>query len=411
MAQQQLLWNLSRAARRATALLGLAALGTGCVSSYANKPALEYANVEYSSPQGNTWPESRLALPQTAKKYALPITPEITYVEVNPGAAPTVVMIHGLGSYLKFWRYQVDEVASAGYHVIALDMLGYGKSDKPATFPYTMEAMAEVVHELVRAKGLERPILMGHSMGGQTAMSYSIEFPGDLSGLILVSPAGFEAFSPKEKQWFKNVFSSKLILAADEEAIWGSIRYGNFYRWTSDFEWLIEERVRAVKNSQFKAYAYANVKSVHGLLDNEFVRANLHQITVPTLIVHGDRDRLIPNPYLHGGNTADVMEYGHANIAGSRLVTLSGCGHSLQLDCHQEFNRVALGFLDKHFPAGKHKAAQPEPQPPGERSAPASRPAAQPPEVAPSEAEEPLEPASPEEPDEELPVEPSGGAE
>lgn len=394
--------RLAGLATRAASILTLTLLGTGCVSSYASRPALEYADVEYSSPQGTDWPESRLALPETAKKYRLPNVPEITYVEQNRDAAPTVVMIHGLGSYLKFWRYQVDEVAKAGYHVIALDMLGYGKSDKPATFPYTMEAMSQVVHELVKAKGLQHPILMGHSMGGQTALSYAIQFPEDLGGLVLVSPAGFESFSPKEKQWFRNVFSSKLILAADEEAIWGSIRYGNFYRWESAYEWLIEERVRAVKNSQFKAYAYANVKSVHGLLDNEFVRSNLKRIHVPTLIVHGDRDRLIPNPFLHGGNTVDIMEYGHANIAGSKLVTLSGCGHSLQLDCHDEFNRAALEFLKANFPAGTREVSAAPP------AAPAVEPEAPPLAPPPAAAEpdsEPKEPA-PEEPAEELPGDP-----
>ncbi|MCA9646488.1 MAG: alpha/beta hydrolase, partial [Myxococcales bacterium] len=154
-----------------------------------------------------------------------------------------------------------------------------------------------------------------------------------------------------------------------------------------------------------KAYAYANVKSVHGLLDNEFVRSNLKRVNVPTLIVHGDRDRLIPNPFLHGGNTVDIMEYGHANISGSRLVTLSGCGHSLQLDCHEEFNREALQFLKAHFPAGTREVPTAAPVE-SEAPPPASPPAPTPePDSAAPEDGDVTEPAP--EPDEELPTDPA----
>src|SRR4026208_2556470 len=127
--------------------------------------------------------------------------------------------------------------------------------------------------------------------------------------------------------------------------MWAPGRYNNFYRWKPKSEWLIEERVRTAKNDTFKSYAYANVKSVRGLCENDFVRLNLDKVTVPTLIVHGDRDRLIPNPFMHGGDTRKVMEYGHQKIRGSRLVTLEDCGHTVQMDCADEYNKAVGEFL------------------------------------------------------------------
>jgi pimeloyl-ACP methyl ester carboxylesterase len=336
--------STSRALPTLLLVLGLAA--TGCATSYASRPPLPFQDYEYTSLKGEPWPLKRLTLEQVATVHGLASAPEVAYVELNSEGARTLVFIHGLGSYLKFWRYQLDAFAARGYRVIALDQLGYGKSDKPATFPYTMEAMADVVHEVVQKVGGGRPVLVGHSMGGQTALSYAIRYPEDLEALVLTSPAGFEHFSWREKAWFERVMSTALIKSSSEYGIWGSVAQGNFARWRPELEWLVEERVRVMRTPEFDAYAYAQVRSVSGLARNDFVRESLGRVTVPALIVFGEDDRLIPNPFLHGGTAREVMEYGHANLRGSKLVGLRGCGHSVQLDCPEEYN-VAVGtFLE-----------------------------------------------------------------
>ncbi|WP_224240384.1 alpha/beta fold hydrolase [Hyalangium gracile] len=333
---------------RAAALLLLsAALASGCVRSYRHEPPLPFQDFPYTSLQGQPWPMKRVALPKTAQTYGVATVPEMAYVELNPEGARTLVFIHGLGSYLKFWRYQLDAFAAQGYRVIAVDLPGYGKSDKPATFPYTMEAMADAVRELVVALGIQKPVLVGHSMGGQTALSYAIRYPEEPAALVLTSPAGFEKFTWKDKAWLKRAFSSTLIKSSPEYAIWGSVRQANFARWRPELEWLIEERVRVVATPDFDSYAYANVRTVDGLSHNDFVRDNLGHIQAPTLIVFGEDDRLIPNPFLHGGRARAIMEYGHAGIPGSQLVGLDRCGHSVQLDCPQEYNAAVSAFLQK----------------------------------------------------------------
>lgn len=327
------------------ALLSLTFIG--CIQSHAASKPLEFKDLAYTSPSDGEWPGGTLALPELAKTYGLATVPEVAYVELNPGGKEAVVFVHGLGSYLKFWRYQLDAFAEAGYHVIALDMLGYGKSSKPSTFPYTMEAMADVVREVKNSLGLERPILVGHSMGGQTSLSYAIRYPEELKALVLTSPAGFEKFSRREKEWFNAAFSVPFVKSTPEEGVWGSVRKGNFFRWKEEYDWLIEERVRLTGAKEFDQYAYAQVKSVHGLTQTDFIRASLDQVKAPTIIVYGQMDRLIPNPFLHGGPTAEVMEFGHAGIKGSQLVGLERCGHTLQIDCSTEYNEVVLRFLKK----------------------------------------------------------------
>ena len=318
---------------------------TGCVKRYATEPALQFADLDYSGPTGQAWPLKELQLPGAQARYHLGHAPTLRYVELNPGGARTVLFLHGLGSYLKFWRAQLDAVAATGDRVIAIDQLGFGKSDKPATFPYTTEAFAENVAEVLDLLHLERAVLVGHSMGGQTALSTAIRFPDRVLALGLVSPAGFETFSRREQQWFKNVYHRGLVKDADEEAIWTNVRDANFQRWTPALEWLIEERVRLAKNADFDAYAYAQVRTVEGLARNDFVRESLGRVAAPTLIIYGNGDRLIPNPFLHGGFTRDVMAWGQGQIKGAQLTELKGCGHTVQLDCPTEFNEALLGFL------------------------------------------------------------------
>jgi pimeloyl-ACP methyl ester carboxylesterase len=329
-------------------LLLLAVMSSmGCIRSYGSAPALSFAEVPYTSVTGQPWKEGALALEKAGATWKLGGHHTLRYVELNPSGARTLLFLHGLGSSLKFWRYQLDAFAAQGYRVIAIDQLGFGKSDKPAQFPYSMEAQAEVVAEVVEGLGLERVVLVGHSMGGEVALVTAIRSPERVEALVLTSPAGFEAFSPREKKWFEKVFSASFVKATPEYGIWGSVRYNNFVTWKPEYEWLIEERVRLAKSDEFDAYAYAQVRAVDGLTHNDFVRESLEKVKQPTLIVFGEDDRLIPNPFLHGGRARKVMEAGAAKIAGASLVGLPGCGHTVQMDCAEPYNAQVKTFLAK----------------------------------------------------------------
>lgn len=342
--------SLAQALTRA-GLLALLAGATGCASSYASRPPLAFEALPYTSLKGEPWPLHHAQLPRTAERHGLARAPRVAYVELNPEGKQTLLFIHGLGSYLKFWRYQLDAFAAQGYRVIALDLPGYGKSEKPASFPYTMEAMADAVHELAAALGAQRPVLVGHSMGGQTALSYGLRYPGDARALVLTSPAGFEKFSQKEKLWFLRAFSTQLVKSTSEAAVWGTVRQANFQNWRDELEWLVEERVRLTKTPAFDSYAYAQVRSVSGLVHNDFVRDRLEQLKVPTAILFGGDDRLIPNAFLHGGRARDLMAPAAARIPGSTLVELEGCGHTVQMDCPEAYNAALQRFLEAHAPA------------------------------------------------------------
>lgn len=336
---------MNPARTRLPALVALALLA--CAPRYSTRPPLAFDDLPYAGPDGKAWPVAYRELPGTARALGMARPPRVAYVELGRGGARgTLLFVHGLGSYLKFWWYQLDAFAADGWHVVALDLPGYGKSEKPASFPYTMEAMADAARELAHALGVERPVLVGHSMGGQVALSWAIRYPDDVRALVLTSPAGFETFSDREKAWFKRSYSVALVKSVPEYGIWGTVAQANFQRFRPELRWLVEERVRLAKAPGFDAYAYAQVRSVQALAEDDFVREDLGHVKAPTLIVFGEQDRLIPNPFLHGGFPRGVFEQGHRAIAGSRLVGIAGCGHSVQLDCPKEYDAAVKPFLD-----------------------------------------------------------------
>ena len=321
---------------------------SGCVKSYMKDAPLEFKDIPYVNENGKPWPHKCMAMPQVTKLYNLSEQLNICYIEENPESLKTVILIHGLGSYLKFWKYQIDAFTKRGYRVLALDLPGFGKSDKPSTFPYTTEAFADVVREFAVTVKAQKPVLMGHSMGSHTAMNFAIRYPKELTALVLASPAGLEKFTIKEQLWFKNIFSSAVIKGTSEYGIWGSIRYNTFYQWKNEYEWLIEERARFIKNSEFSSYAYANVKTVQGLTQTDFIRDNLSKIQVPSIVFFGGKDRLIPNPFMHGNTPLSVMKHSH-NIPKSKLIKLKNCGHVLQIDCSEKLNKGVFSFLGKIY--------------------------------------------------------------
>lgn len=335
--------------RPASAALLAAALAlAGCAPRYSTRPPLPFAEFAYAGPDGKAWPVAFAELPQTAKAYGMAKAPRVAYVELNQGGPKgSLVFVHGLGSYLKFWWYQLDAYAAQGWHVLALDLPGYGKSEKPATFPYSMEAMADAARELAQQRGAARPVVVGHSMGGQTALSWAIRYPQDVRALVLTSPAGFETFTDREQAWFVRNVTRALIVRASEYAIWGSVAQANFQRWRPELEWLVEERVRVAPTEGFEAYAYAQVRSIQGLSRNDFVRQTLDKVAAPTLLVFGEDDRLIPSPFLHGGRARDLFEPGLARIKGGQLAGLANCGHSVQLDCPAEYAAAVTPFLEE----------------------------------------------------------------
>ncbi|MFZ1519488.1 MAG: alpha/beta hydrolase [Ignavibacteriaceae bacterium] len=305
-------------------IIVVAILFTGCSGFlYWDKPALQFSEIDYGYP-------TKIAL----------TNPTIAYMDQGSGEH-TIILVHGLASNAGFWRYNIPELAKK-YRVIAIDLPGYGKSQK-GDYPYSMSFYAEQVKNLIDELKLNNVVYVGHSMGGQVGIKLAIKYPDLLSKLILASPAGFEEFQRGEGDWLRSVMTMKFVKATTEDGIRRNLA-NNFYSWDDKWEWMVEERVRMRKATDFDEFAYTVVKCVNGMLD-EPTFDKLSLIKTPTLVVYGKYDGLIPNPYLNPGHTADVFEQGSKNMGDVKLVELDNTGHMLQIEKADEFNQAVLDFL------------------------------------------------------------------
>jgi pimeloyl-ACP methyl ester carboxylesterase len=306
-------------------LILIAALSFTSCSGYLywDKPALEFSDIDYG--------------------YSVKFTnanPKIAYIDEGKGEQ-TIILVHGLASNAGFWRYNIPEL-SKNYRVIAIDLPGYGKSQK-GDYAYSISFYAEQIKNLIEELNLKNVVLVGHSMGGQIGIKFAINYPNTLSKLILASPAGFEEFQRGEGDWLRSVMTIKFIKATSEEGIRRNLS-NNFYCWDDKWEWMIEERVRMRKSKEFDEFAYTVVRCVNAMLDEPtFDKLNL--IKTPTLVVYGKYDGLIPNPYLNPGSTSDVFESGIKQISNLKLIELDNAGHMIQIEIAEEFNNTLLNYL------------------------------------------------------------------
>ncbi len=253
----------------------------------------------------------------------------------------TLVLVHGLGTNAKAWNQNIAALAES-FRVIALDLPGYGKSEK-GYFIFSMDFHAEVIAGVLDALNIEKAVLVGHSMGGQIAMTAALNYPDRVSKLVLIAPAGFERFTDGEAAWFKKAVTPTFVKETPIRNIDVNVK-SNFYEMPDEAEFLVTERIQMRKADDFELYCYAVAKNVAAMVDGP-VYERLEEITQPTLIIFGENDALIPNPYLHGGFTAEIGAIGQEKIDGSTLVMIPECGHLVPMEKPHLTNSLIENFV------------------------------------------------------------------
>lgn len=264
----------------------------------------------------------------------------VAYIDEGSGSQ-TILLIHGLGTYAKGWIKNIAALAEYN-RVIAVDLPGYGKSDK-GYYKYTMDFYAQIITELMDKLDINKAIVVGHSMGGQIAITMALDYSDQVEKLILISPAGFERFTDGEGDWLIGVMTPDLVKDTPIRAIDTNLRY-TFYETPQEAEFLITERIQLRGALDFDRYCYAVSKNVQAMIDG-YVYDRLDQISQPTLILWGENDELIPNRFLHAGWTKDIAKIGEKEIPNNKTILFSKCGHFVQFEKPEETNQAIIEFI------------------------------------------------------------------
>ncbi|MEN0006982.1 MAG: alpha/beta hydrolase, partial [Bacteroidota bacterium] len=187
--------------------------------------------------------------------------------------------------------------------------------------------------------------LVGHSMGGQIAMHVVLDEVAAVEKLVLLAPAGFEVFTDQEKAWFKAVLTPAVVKATPEAQIIKNFEI-NFFEMPEDARFMIADRLAMRAIADYDAYCEMIPKCVNGMLEQP-VFEQLPSISVPTLVMYGEADALIPNRILHPTLTpVAVAEKGQALIPNSKLVMVPKAGHFVQWDGASVVNEAIKKFIE-----------------------------------------------------------------
>jgi pimeloyl-ACP methyl ester carboxylesterase len=265
---------------------------------------------------------------------------EIAYID--EGTSENILLfIHGLGSYLKAWNRNIPELKKH-FRCIALDLPGYGKSSKQI-HSGSVSFYVKMLNEFILKLKLKNVSLVGHSMGGQLASAYTIEYPDQINKLILVAPAGFETFNDQEIDLLKKIISPDILSRTSDNQI--RINYQiNFFKMPVEAEEMIDDRIAIKNDEEFFNHCTNVSNSLFGLL-YEPVFNRLKEIHSPTLILFGKSDLLIPNKSIHQTRTEEVAHLGATQIKNSKVILLDECGHFLQYEKPTEFNSQLISFF------------------------------------------------------------------
>lgn len=267
------------------------------------------------------------------------------------GSGQPVVLIHGYPLSSASWEKQIPVLLDAGYRVIAYDRRGFGKSSQPAT-GYNYDTFAEDLHKIVTHLKLRHFALVGFSMGGGEVARYIGKYGSkDVRKAVIMS--GVPPFLLKTADNPEGVDGS--VFAGLEKAITAD-RYAFFTQFFKDFyntdvylgKRVSEQAVQASWNVAAIASATASLACVPTWYED--FRQDVARIDVPTLVIHGDADRVVPFSSA-GQRTAKL-------IPGAELVVIKDGPHNIAWTHTDEVNQALLQFLAK--PAAKGEASEPK---------------------------------------------------
>ncbi|MDQ3713403.1 MAG: alpha/beta fold hydrolase [Acidobacteriota bacterium] len=252
---------------------------------------------------------------------------KIRYLEAGDQTKPTVILLHGLGAQAESWQLNIAAL-SQNYRVIALDQIGFGKSDKPL-LKYRVGTYADFLDKFMSELKIEKASLVGNSMGGWVAGLFAVKYSSKVEKIVLVDAAGL---MPKEID-FDRIYqlnnSTRDEIQANLKLIFANPALQNNEAFIDQF---LTQRV--IANDGY---------TINSLIESikrkeDFLDARLGEIRKTTLIIWGKQDGLIP--------VADGDRF-NKGIINSKLVVFDNCGHVPQFEKAADFNKQVLEFLNK----------------------------------------------------------------
>lgn len=260
---------------------------------------------------------------------------------LTAGDGPHLVLLHGLGDSAHDWQWVMPTLARR-FHVLAPDFPGFGASDRPRA-AYSPAFFGEFVAGFLDALQVAGAIVVGNSLGGLAALRFALAEPGRVPALVLVGSAGLgREVNPGMRSLSLPVLGELVTACAGTRPgralrLWGRSRAIFAHRSRVPAGWIADQD-RLSRRPDFLGNTLEVLRAVVGLSgQREVLRDRLPELAMPTLIVWGEHDRVIP--LAHARHAVGRLRQG-------RLAIIPDCGHVPQIERPELFLEALGSFLD-----------------------------------------------------------------
>jgi pimeloyl-ACP methyl ester carboxylesterase len=257
------------------------------------------------------------------EKEVLVFGQKIHYLEA--GSGPTIILLHGLGGSARGWQPNIGPLAEK-FHVVALDQIGFGKSDKPLT-NYRIRTYVDFLDQFCKQLKIERASLVGSSMGGWIGVLFTAAFPDRVDKLVLVDAAGYAPPKDIDPRIF---YALNPTTREGMKLLTAKVFYNKFFQTDAAIDASMAARLAAGDGYTIKSITESIIRG------EDFLDETVKTIKHPTLIIWGREDGLTP--------LADGQRFSK-DITGSKLVVFDQCGHVPNFEKPAEFNTAVINFL------------------------------------------------------------------
>jgi pimeloyl-ACP methyl ester carboxylesterase len=259
----------------------------------------------------------------------------IRAVERGDSASPPVVLIPGWGCSVYTFNRNMPALADAGFRVIAVDLKGHGLSDKPlASDEYTVDSLVEHLREILDALQLDRPALVGHSLGGSLIYHFASRYPGRARCLGMLSPVGLKGVPLMRLYRFLTPAALTPLIRMIKPRVIVTLALMRVYGKRAHFTQRDVEEYLAP--SQFPNFALAMRELLHNYDWNAAEGRQLARVDLPAAGAWGSLDHMMPD---------DGMGIYVSLMPQVVLRVISDAGHIITEETPDEVNEVLIALL------------------------------------------------------------------
>jgi 2-hydroxy-6-oxonona-2,4-dienedioate hydrolase len=273
--------------------------------------------------------------------------PQDKYIKVNnenirywdEGDSDSIlVLVHGFAANVEYWEKNIWVLAKKR-RVIAVDLIGFGKSDKPK-INYTLELFVDFLKSFLKELNIDKLDLMGHSMGGGVSTYFASKYPDKVNKLFLISSVGFDKYIPMAFRVLGLPIWGKLIFQPTRYTVGQAVRRFMYVKDSISEEFAENlyqlNKTKAAKYSLLKILTnYVSLKGISNKI-LKLMKERVAKLTMPVYVVWGKQDELLS---VRGAAKAKEL------IPQAKVYLFDKCGHMPQLEYPAKFNELICSFL------------------------------------------------------------------